>query len=173
MLCSRSSTVQRSAAACVRHASSSTSAQSATASASTQTSGVATKPVHGPLYRAPLFTQTVVLSDGATFTRLTTSPRASVRLTRDVRNNPLWNPSAAAAAIGEETGRLARFRDRFAGFDAPSPASQSAAAKGAKSQEEEDNQLDWLVDASAKAAPKISEREAREASRGNKPAKKK
>ena len=138
--------------------------------------------ITGAAYRPPLFTQTLVLSDGSTITRLTTSPRASVRLTRDVRNNPLWNPSLSSTGSGEVTGRLARFRDRFASFSETSPSASislegtqeadglgggSGEGKGKKevTQAQRDAELDWLVDTSAAAAPKMSERELREANR--------
>lgn len=70
--------------------------------------------------RPYLHDQIVILSDGSSFKQLTTSPRGVIRLTKDVRNNPLWNPSMKHLADVEEdeAGRLRRFRARFGmGFE--------------------------------------------------------
>ncbi|BFZ60813.1 hypothetical protein YB2330_001865 [Saitoella coloradoensis] len=63
-----------------------------------------------------LFPQTLVLSNGATVTRMTTSPKPSYRLVRDNRNNPLWNPHMNLANRSDESGRTALFQARY-GFD--------------------------------------------------------
>ncbi|OLL21981.1 54S ribosomal protein L36, mitochondrial [Neolecta irregularis DAH-3] len=90
----------------------------------------------------PLFKQTVVLSDGSTFTLPSTSPRPVVRSTKDVRNHPLWNPTdARSSAEADESGRLARFKSRFGG--------QYTADE---QQTKEDNPMDWMCDDSI-AAP--------------------
>ena len=80
---------------------------------------------HASLLRRPkrpyTFTQLVTLSDGSTFTQRTTSPMPIYRSTKDVRNNPLWNPSSQKLLNVEEdeAGRLKRFRGRFGrGWDA-------------------------------------------------------
>jgi hypothetical protein len=59
----------------------------------------------------------VILSDGSSYKQLTTSPRGVLRSTKDIRNNPLWNPSMKELADVEEdeAGRLRRFRERFGG----------------------------------------------------------
>ena len=62
------------------------------------------------------FKQTVVFTDGSTITRATTSPRSTVRLTRDQLTNPIW--AGKSKKIGEEeeheqTGQLARFKERY------------------------------------------------------------
>ena len=70
--------------------------------------------------RPHLHDQIVILTDGSSFKQLTTSPRGVIRLTKDVRNNPLWNPSMKHLADIEEdeAGRLRRFRTRFGmGFE--------------------------------------------------------
>jgi len=70
--------------------------------------------------RPYLLDQIVVLSDGSSFKQLTTSPRGIIRSTKDIRNNPLWNPSMRELRDVEEdeAGRLKRFRDRFGmGFE--------------------------------------------------------
>ena len=62
----------------------------------------------------------MILSDGSSFKQLTTSPRGIIRSTKDVRNNPLWNPSMRELRDVEEdeAGRLKKFRDRFGmGFE--------------------------------------------------------
>jgi len=68
----------------------------------------------------PHFPQRVVRSDGSTFVHWTTSPRSLIKLTRDVTNNPVWNPgmwkSDGAEEESEVTGRLGRFNRRFEGL---------------------------------------------------------
>ncbi|KAF8978608.1 hypothetical protein BGZ46_006283 [Entomortierella lignicola] len=64
--------------------------------------------------RSPeLFDQTVVLSNGATFTLRTPSPRPQIRLTRDTRNHPLWNPELRGNISGDDSGQLSRFSKKF------------------------------------------------------------
>ncbi|RKP05380.1 large subunit ribosomal protein L31, partial [Thamnocephalis sphaerospora] len=63
-----------------------------------------------------LFTQTVVLSNGASFTRRTTSPKALLRLTKDTRNHPFWNPTTQLA-LDDDSGTLKRFNKRFGNMD--------------------------------------------------------
>lgn len=107
-----------------------------------------TKQVFSRVYRSPVFTQKIVLSDGSTYSKLTTSPRPSVRLTKDIRNAALWNPDAGKSLNQEENGRLARFKGRFAGYSS-----------------EESDDMDWMVSQEAKAAPKMSDREMRESNK--------
>jgi hypothetical protein len=66
----------------------------------------------------PKFPQRVIRSDGTSFTHWTTSPRPSIRLTRDTTNNPVWNTRQWSNDRGVEeegalTGRLGRFNRRF------------------------------------------------------------
>lgn len=66
----------------------------------------------------PKFPQLVIRSDGTSFTHWTTSPRSTIRLTRDTTNNPIWNSGqwSDARAVEDEgamTGRLGRFNRRF------------------------------------------------------------
>ncbi|CAG8656210.1 17358_t:CDS:2, partial [Acaulospora colombiana] len=62
----------------------------------------------------PMYPQKVVLSDGSSFTHWTTSPKSSIRLTRDISNSPLWTLSAASGGEEDDTsGRLSKFRLRF------------------------------------------------------------
>ncbi|QRW07771.1 hypothetical protein RhiLY_06770 [Ceratobasidium sp. AG-Ba] len=63
----------------------------------------------------PSYPQTVYLSDGSSFTHRTTAPRSVVRLTRDIANNPVWQPGQEARTGEEEdlSGRLGRFKRRF------------------------------------------------------------
>ncbi|KIO25638.1 hypothetical protein M407DRAFT_244012 [Tulasnella calospora MUT 4182] len=64
----------------------------------------------------PQFKQRVILSDGSTFTHFTTSPRTTIRLTRDLTNNPFWAPGRDGIAAGDdEAGRMGRFKKRFGG----------------------------------------------------------
>ncbi|KAF8891042.1 hypothetical protein BD779DRAFT_224090 [Infundibulicybe gibba] len=69
----------------------------------------------------PKFPQLVIRSDGSSFTHWTTSPRSTIRLTRDTTNNPMWNTGVWTDGRGVEeegatTGRLGRFNRRFEGI---------------------------------------------------------
>ena len=66
----------------------------------------------------PKFPQRVIRSDGTSFTHWTTSPRSTIRLTRDTTNNPIWNTGVwsddhAVEEEGATTGRLGRFHRKF------------------------------------------------------------
>ncbi|KAL9550298.1 hypothetical protein PS6_005625 [Mucor atramentarius] len=64
------------------------------------------------------FLQTIVLSNGATYTVRTTSPtRAQIRLTKDTRNHPLWNPSMLKEGVTDESEQLTKFQKRFGDLD--------------------------------------------------------
>ncbi|KAF9360620.1 hypothetical protein BGX26_008458 [Mortierella sp. AD094] len=81
---------------------------SSTTQAATTTASDSTRP------RFPeLFDQTVVLSNGATFTLRTPSPRSQIRLTRDTRNHPLWNPEMRGNTSGDDSGQLSKFAKKF------------------------------------------------------------
>lgn len=98
---------------------------------------------------APHFPQTVLLSDGSSIQLTTTSPRSSVRLTRDPTNHPLWNPSMdkkAGTGDEDESGRLGRFRRRFGGaedVEAQSGDSKVTSSKKAEGGFSADD-LDWM-----------------------------
>lgn len=68
----------------------------------------------------PTFRQRVSRSDGSTFVQMTTNPKTSIRLTRDLTNSPLWTEAALAgrgsALDNDETGRVGRFRSRFGDY---------------------------------------------------------
>lgn len=67
----------------------------------------------------PQFPQLVVRADGSTYTHITTSPRSTIRLSRDTTNNPVWSFMTLRADLEEEgqmTGRLGRFNKRFEGL---------------------------------------------------------
>ncbi|KAJ1555762.1 hypothetical protein HK405_013490, partial [Cladochytrium tenue] len=63
----------------------------------------------------PAFAQTVVHSDGSTFTLRVTSPKALLQLTKDTRNHALWD--RRLSAVDDRAGELARFRRRFIDAD--------------------------------------------------------
>jgi ribosomal protein L31 len=133
------------------------------------------KQIFARQYRPPVFKQTVVMSDGASYQRYTTSPRDVFRLSKDIRNAQLWNPDMGKRLSNEESGRMARFANRFSGFGASTDNTAAAASSGKsqsqrKQQQDEVDDLDWMVDANSRAAPKMSERELRESTR-KKPAK--
>ena len=111
-----------------------------------------------PAPMPPIYPQTVVLSDGSTFTSYTTAPTPqTLRLTRDVTNNPLWAPGTdvRGGEAGEE-GRVGRFMRRFdmsaAGAtpstpSASTPAASEAVSKGAGKERQRGfsaDDLDWM-----------------------------
>ncbi|GJJ09323.1 hypothetical protein Clacol_003545 [Clathrus columnatus] len=86
----------------------------------------------------PIFPQQVIQSDGSTFTHYITSPRSTIRLTRDLTNNPLWNYGASGGKFEDEqgsAGRMGRFRRKF---------------------EEFSGNVDWVVDESGTIPSDIS-----------------
>ncbi|KAG8788722.1 hypothetical protein FRB91_002505 [Serendipita sp. 411] len=72
------------------------------------------KPQRLPPPVIPTYPQKVTLSDGSTFMHWTTSPKSSIRLTRDISNSPLWTLSTTRSGQEEDvSGRLGRFQSRF------------------------------------------------------------
>ncbi|RSH79666.1 uncharacterized protein EHS24_009318 [Apiotrichum porosum] len=70
------------------------------------------------------------------------------RLTRDVTNNPLWQPGSERRGLGDsgvEEGRVGRFRRMFEGTDAAAaaPTADGAAAPASGSQFAEAD-LSWM-----------------------------
>ncbi|KAI9475567.1 MAG: hypothetical protein EXX96DRAFT_651334 [Benjaminiella poitrasii] len=64
------------------------------------------------------FLQTIVLSNGATYTVRTSSPtRSQIRLTKDTRNHPLWNPAILKEGVTDESEQLTKFQKRFGDLD--------------------------------------------------------
>ncbi|CAG8433599.1 1187_t:CDS:2 [Ambispora gerdemannii] len=62
--------------------------------------------------RPGLYTQKIILTDGATYTIQTTSPKPFVKLVRDTRNHPLWNPEMKHG-MQDESGQLSKFQRKF------------------------------------------------------------
>ncbi|CAG8637851.1 3289_t:CDS:1 [Ambispora leptoticha] len=62
--------------------------------------------------RPGLYTQKIILTDGATYTIQTTSPKPLVKLVRDTRNHPLWNPELKHG-MQDESGQLSKFQRKF------------------------------------------------------------
>ncbi|RIA90976.1 hypothetical protein C1645_768583 [Glomus cerebriforme] len=63
--------------------------------------------------RPRLFTQQIILSNGATYTLRTTSPKPRIKLIKDTRNHPLWNPSESSQTLDDESGQLSKFIRKF------------------------------------------------------------
>ena len=64
------------------------------------------------------FYQLVQFSDGSTIHIPTTSPRPILRLTKDNRNNVLWNPEMRmAVGEGDESGMVGKFKRKYEGLD--------------------------------------------------------
>lgn len=76
------------------------------------------------------FDQRVELSDGSTVTRRTPFPRSEWKYLADQRNNPLWNPSKPnlRALELDAAGRLAKFKQKYSGFEDPSGENESASS---------------------------------------------
>lgn len=74
---------------------------------------------HASLIRRPkrpyTFTQLVTLTDGSAYLHRTTSPSPVYKVTKDVRNSSLWNPSIQNLQNIEEddAGKLRSFRSKF------------------------------------------------------------
>ncbi|KAJ2466649.1 hypothetical protein GGI02_004306 [Coemansia sp. RSA 2322] len=76
-----------------------------------------TKPTISVGGRHPeLFTSQIILSDGSSFRVKSTAPRGQVKITKDTRSHPLWNPHADRK-IDDEGGYLSVFQKKFQGFD--------------------------------------------------------
>lgn len=64
------------------------------------------------------FNQTVLLTNGASITTTSTSPlNPRIKLTRDTRNHPVWNPKAEKEGLNDESGRLAKFSKKFGNME--------------------------------------------------------
>ncbi|KAJ1950940.1 hypothetical protein FBU59_000439 [Linderina macrospora] len=79
------------------------------------------------------FTTQVVLSDGSSFTVRSSAPRDQVKITKDTRSHPLWNPQAELQ-IEDEGGYLSSFQKKFQGFDGSTDISFADDAEVAKKQ---------------------------------------
>ncbi|WFD24938.1 hypothetical protein MEQU1_003645 [Malassezia equina] len=87
---------------------------SARAAAKNPEAGSDALPLPRPVARFPSI---VILADGSSVRMTTTSPRYMSKMTRDYTNHPLWNPmmgSRTDAGADDDSGRLGRFRRRFA-----------------------------------------------------------
>ncbi|CAG8485253.1 8102_t:CDS:1 [Diversispora eburnea] len=62
--------------------------------------------------RPELLTQQIILTNGATYTIRTTSPKPLIKLIKDTRNHPLWNPTSGDSAL-DVTGQLSKFTKKF------------------------------------------------------------
>ncbi|OMH82854.1 54S ribosomal protein L36, mitochondrial [Zancudomyces culisetae] len=62
--------------------------------------------------RIESFRQKIILSDGSTFTLHSTSPKSVIKLAKDTRNHPLWNPQYKLD-LQDEGGHLSRFNKKF------------------------------------------------------------
>ncbi|WFD45156.1 hypothetical protein MPSI1_003834 [Malassezia psittaci] len=88
----------------------------------------------------PQFPQRVILADGSSIQLTTTSPRHLVKLTRDITNNVLWNPMMSRGSqldTEDDTGRLGRFRRRFA-------EDAAAATEVEQKVSFDEGDLDWM-----------------------------
>ncbi|KAI8320555.1 hypothetical protein GQ54DRAFT_249336, partial [Martensiomyces pterosporus] len=61
-----------------------------------------------------LFTTQIILSDGSSFRVRSTAPRDQVKITKDTRSHPLWNPQTGLQ-IEDEGGYLSSFQKKFQG----------------------------------------------------------
>lgn len=65
------------------------------------------------------FESLVELSDGSVIKRRTQAPKDEIRMISDQRNSQLWNPhrSDLVSIDPNATGKLSKFKQRFAGFE--------------------------------------------------------
>ncbi|KAJ2892229.1 hypothetical protein GGI21_002030 [Coemansia aciculifera] len=63
-----------------------------------------------------LFTSQIILSDGSSYRVKSTAPREQVKITKDTRSHPLWNPHTGLK-ISDEGGYLSTFQKKFQGFN--------------------------------------------------------
>jgi ribosomal protein L31 len=122
------------------------------------------KPVTLPNPLPATYTQRVVLSDGSTFTMLSTAPTpATIRLTRDVTNNPLWAPGSERRGVDDakEDGRVGRFRRRFA----DGGVAESQAATPAQFRHDD---LDWMSEGAKEEKVSAKQRAGPSKSKGKK-----
>ena len=156
--CTRSLTVAATSAS----ASSSSRAYSARAPPAWKSRTHTKKAARIPNPLPAIYPQLVVLSDGSSFMSHTTSPSpATLRLTRDVTNNPLWNPASEGRRGGgeEEGGRLARFRARFGTTTASTGSDASSAKAGSSSSSSFGvSDFDWMGEEAGKEE-KVSAKE--------------
>ena len=74
-----------------------------------------------------VFTQTVLLTDGSSFTRDTYVPRPTLSLTKDQLNNSVWTSIKSVKGETDESGRLAQFKAKFgSGYSEAVPQSSLA-----------------------------------------------
>jgi ribosomal protein L31 len=55
----------------------------------------------------------VELTNGATITLRTVSPKPYIKLTRDSYNNPLWTASGDGNTLDDDSGRMGKFNTKF------------------------------------------------------------
>ncbi|KAJ1664201.1 hypothetical protein IW140_004230 [Coemansia sp. RSA 1813] len=73
------------------------------------------KPMVAAARHPERFVSQIVLSDGSSFRVRSTAPRDQVKITKDTRSHPLWNPQMDHQ-IDDEGGYLATFQKKFQGF---------------------------------------------------------
>ncbi|OLY80975.1 54S ribosomal protein L36, mitochondrial [Smittium mucronatum] len=61
------------------------------------------------------FNQRIVLSDGSSYMVRSTSPKLTVKLSKDTRNHHLWNPQSKYD-LNDEGGHLSKFNKRFGDY---------------------------------------------------------
>ncbi|KAJ2726644.1 hypothetical protein GGI07_000367 [Coemansia sp. Benny D115] len=79
------------------------------------------------------FTSQIILSDGSSFRVRSTAPRDQVKITKDTRSHPLWNPQTGQR-IEDEGGYLSSFQKKFQGYQGSSQFSFADDAEKAKEQ---------------------------------------
>ena len=84
------------------------------------------------------FESLVELSDGSVVKRRTQAPKDEIRMISDQRNSQLWNPhrSDLVSIDPNATGKLSKFKQRFAGFDINDEEHDSGQSKDTKQDDE-------------------------------------
>ncbi|RKP35968.1 hypothetical protein BJ085DRAFT_23850 [Dimargaris cristalligena] len=89
-------------------------------------SAIKKKKYTGPTTNPEIFSQRVVLTDGSTITLRTTSPKSQLKLTKDTRNHPLWNPTLGNL-MSDDVDHLQRF-SKFSDLEGIETLSDSVSA---------------------------------------------
>ncbi|KAJ1782321.1 hypothetical protein LPJ59_006838, partial [Coemansia sp. RSA 2399] len=86
------------------------------------------KPVASTTRHPERFLTQIVLSDGSSFRVRCTAPREQVKITKDTRSHPLWNPQTDQK-VDDEGGYVATFQKKFQGFGDFSYSKNNTASK--------------------------------------------
>ncbi|CCE85853.1 Piso0_005489 [Millerozyma farinosa CBS 7064] len=92
------------------------------------------------------FDTLVELSDGSVIKRRSQAPRDEIRMINDQRSSSLWNPhrSDLSSVDSTATGRISKFRQRFAAFEADNAENADDAKADGKVTKEQDSYIELM-----------------------------